>query len=392
MLPGLREVHVGELEGGRFRVAFAERDPVFTRLLAEQRWEVIPGAESSAALAARVRSSGSRWRWRTRGWRWSRSGSPTTIARRSSASAASRSCRSSSSTTARSSSTRCRSSRCSRSAIPPRRCIRPTSPAARGRCASSTGSTASGRSRRTRSRPRSPRPSPTSRGSTCWPRRWRARSIVFERMLDGRAYLLGDEFSAADCAAYPFLKYAAWRDPADDELFHRVLDSYQQLGDDHPRLRGLDRAHRRAAARSDPRCAGGPRRSLAGMDAYLAVVSKREVRDVRTRDRSGPRPSGGSSRPAGSPEVSKNRQARRFVVVRDEACARRSPRASTRPTTCAAPRSWSAIVVGGKGPTSFDAGRAAQNMMLAASNDGVGSCPNGIADGAPAAGGARARR
>lgn len=47
---------------------------------------------------------------------------------------------------------------------------------------------------------------------------------------------MGDTFSAADCAAYPFLKYAAWRDPADDELFHRVLDGYQQLGDDHPRL------------------------------------------------------------------------------------------------------------------------------------------------------------
>jgi glutathione S-transferase len=59
---------------------------------------------------------------------------------------------------------------------------------------------------------------------------------VFERMLDGRPYLFGDAFSAADIAAYPFLKYASWRDPADDELFHRVLDSYQQLGDDHPRL------------------------------------------------------------------------------------------------------------------------------------------------------------
>ena len=59
---------------------------------------------------------------------------------------------------------------------------------------------------------------------------------VFEAMLDGRPYLLGEEFSAADCAAYPFLKYALWRDPADDELFHRVLDSYQQLGDEHPRL------------------------------------------------------------------------------------------------------------------------------------------------------------
>ena len=62
--------------------------------------------------------------------------------------------------------------------------------------------------------------------------------VVFERMLDGRDYLLGDDFSAADCAAYPFVKYAAWRDPQDDELFHRVLDSYQQLGEDHPRLKG----------------------------------------------------------------------------------------------------------------------------------------------------------
>jgi glutathione S-transferase len=58
----------------------------------------------------------------------------------------------------------------------------------------------------------------------------------FEAMLAGREYLLGDAFGAADCAAYPFLKYAASRDPADDELFHRVLDGYQDLGDDHPRL------------------------------------------------------------------------------------------------------------------------------------------------------------
>jgi nitroreductase len=29
---------------------------------------------------------------------------------------------------------------------------------------------------------------------------------------------------------------------------------------------------------------------------------------------------------------------------------------------------------------SFDAGRAAQNMLLAAWNEGVASCPNGIAD------------
>jgi glutathione S-transferase len=57
-----------------------------------------------------------------------------------------------------------------------------------------------------------------------------------EAMLDGREYLMGNAFSAADCAAYPFLKYALWRDPDDDELFHRVLDGYQQLDDDHPQL------------------------------------------------------------------------------------------------------------------------------------------------------------
>jgi glutathione S-transferase len=58
---------------------------------------------------------------------------------------------------------------------------------------------------------------------------------LFEAMLDGRDFLMGN-FSAADCAAFPFLKYARGRHAADDELFHRVLDDYQQLGDDHPRL------------------------------------------------------------------------------------------------------------------------------------------------------------
>jgi glutathione S-transferase len=58
----------------------------------------------------------------------------------------------------------------------------------------------------------------------------------FEQLLEGRDHLFGDELSAADCAAFPFLKYARSRDPADDELFHRILDDHQQLGDDHPRL------------------------------------------------------------------------------------------------------------------------------------------------------------
>ena len=58
----------------------------------------------------------------------------------------------------------------------------------------------------------------------------------FEDLLRGRDHLMGDELSAADCVAFPFLKYARSREPADDELFHRILDEHQQPGDDHPRL------------------------------------------------------------------------------------------------------------------------------------------------------------
>lgn len=39
-----------------------------------------------------------------------------------------------------------------------------------------------------------------------------------------------------------------------------------------------------------------------------------------------------------------------------------------------------AVLVEGRGPTRFDAGRASQSMLLAAWNEGVASCPNGVAD------------
>jgi len=58
---------------------------------------------------------------------------------------------------------------------------------------------------------------------------------VFERLLTGREYLFGD-FGAADCVAYPFLKYGAGRDPADDELFHRMLEEELSLDGSHPRI------------------------------------------------------------------------------------------------------------------------------------------------------------
>lgn len=63
-----------------------------------------------------------------------------------------------------------------------------------------------------------------------------ARSLdLFEDLLDGRDHLLGS-FSAADCAVFPFLKYALLHDPEDEELFHRILVDHLPLGVGHPRL------------------------------------------------------------------------------------------------------------------------------------------------------------
>jgi glutathione S-transferase len=57
----------------------------------------------------------------------------------------------------------------------------------------------------------------------------------FEGLLAGRDYLFGD-FSVADCAAFPFLKYALLFDPKDDELFHRVLSENLVLDGRYPRV------------------------------------------------------------------------------------------------------------------------------------------------------------
>jgi glutathione S-transferase len=57
----------------------------------------------------------------------------------------------------------------------------------------------------------------------------------FEGMLDGRDHLMGEEFSAADVCAFPFLKFALLRDPEDDEEFHLILEQHQRLNG-HERL------------------------------------------------------------------------------------------------------------------------------------------------------------
>jgi nitroreductase len=115
------------------------------------------------------------------------------------------------------------------------------------------------------------------------------------------------------------------------------------------------------------------------MDTYLVIASKREVRQYADH----PLPDDAvrrvldAGRVAGS---SQNRQNRRFIAIRDRDLLERLAPCVYNPTNVLGAALAVAIVIGGKGPTSFDAGRAGQNMMLAAWDEGIGSSPNGIAD------------
>ena len=53
----VREVFLGDWEGELFRKYAAERHPLVMQSYVEQRWDVIPGAESNDALGARVRGA-----------------------------------------------------------------------------------------------------------------------------------------------------------------------------------------------------------------------------------------------------------------------------------------------------------------------------------------------
>jgi probable phosphoglycerate mutase len=54
--PDLREVFLGEWEGGLLRQKFVDGDPIALSLYDQERWDVIPGAESTESLHARVRA------------------------------------------------------------------------------------------------------------------------------------------------------------------------------------------------------------------------------------------------------------------------------------------------------------------------------------------------
>ena len=109
------------------------------------------------------------------------------------------------------------------------------------------------------------------------------------------------------------------------------------------------------------------------MDTFLAIASRRETRDYSGQ----PIPDEvtrrilDAGRLAGS---AKNRQPWRFLLVEDAGAREQLAEAVYEPTNVRGARLVLAIL----GRNSLDTGRAAQNMLLVAWNEGVGSCPNGI--------------
>ena len=110
------------------------------------------------------------------------------------------------------------------------------------------------------------------------------------------------------------------------------------------------------------------------MDTWLAVASRREVREYADR----PIPDEvvatilDAGRLAGSAQ---NRQPWRFLLIDGEPRERLAEAVYVPSNLLGAQ-----LVVAIAGQGGLDVGRAAQNMMLVAWNEGVGSCPNGIKD------------
>lgn len=115
------------------------------------------------------------------------------------------------------------------------------------------------------------------------------------------------------------------------------------------------------------------------MDTQLAIASRRD------EDRHG----AGEVEPAVVERIldagrlsgsARNRQPWTFVLLEEQESRERLAPAVYELDNVRTAALAVGIVVSGKGPTSFDAGRAAQNMLLAAWNEGLISTPNGIAD------------
>lgn len=113
------------------------------------------------------------------------------------------------------------------------------------------------------------------------------------------------------------------------------------------------------------------------MDTFLTIVSRREIRDFAPLEI----PSEVVDRIIDAGRISgssKNTQPWTFIVIRGSTLNDLAT-VVTRPTNFETARLAIAIVLEEQA-TPFDGGRVAQNMMLAAWNDGVGSCPNSVKD------------
>src|SRR4051812_34330940 len=111
------------------------------------------------------------------------------------------------------------------------------------------------------------------------------------------------------------------------------------------------------------------------MDTWLAIASRRETREYADRELPEElvRTILDAGRLAGS---AKNRQPWRFVVVECAETRAKLAGAVYEPDNVRGAKLVVAVVAKG----SLDTGRAVQNMLLAAWNEGVGSCPNGFSD------------
>jgi nitroreductase len=121
------------------------------------------------------------------------------------------------------------------------------------------------------------------------------------------------------------------------------------------------------------------------VDTFLAVASKREVREYAGR----PIPADAVQRILEAGRVSgssRNGQPWRFIVVESPSLRERLAEAVYASGNVRGAALVVVIAMRGRGPTAFDAGRAAQNMMLTAWNDHIGSCPNGMPDADAVAG------
>ena len=126
------------------------------------------------------------------------------------------------------------------------------------------------------------------------------------------------------------------------------------------------------------------------METFLAIASRRDERKYLPQTL----PAGVVARLLDAGRLSgssRNAQPWTFAVPESRERVERIAASVFVPENVLSAGAVIAILVRGKGPVLFDAGRAAQSMLLAAWAAGIASCPNGIADADAARGRPRCR-